>query len=86
MPSANSALLAHSANYRQIVELRPCDVVPTLVELRILSQCLEANHPERLQVRFQAMVPRQGLEELHRCIEAVLATWIEPTYRQSGRG
>lgn len=78
MPSANSALLAHSANYRQIVELRPCDAVPALMELRILSEYLDGKHPGDLQVRFRAMVERPALQDLQRCLRAVLEASDEP--------
>jgi hypothetical protein len=73
MPTA-SALLAETANFREELELRPCDAVHPLVELRVVTWYAVAKRPEEPQLRFQAMVDPQGLLQLKNALEPLLGT------------
>lgn len=73
MSAAVCALLTESANFREVVELRPCDALHPLVEMRITSWYLDAKDPESAQVRFQALVAPEALSGLRNALEAVLA-------------
>lgn len=68
-----SALLAESANFRQILELRPCDALQPLIEIRISSWYADANDPESPQVQFQTLAAPEALSELRNALEIVLA-------------
>lgn len=72
--SLASAVLAKTANFREVLELRPCDAVQPLVELRVLTWYADAKRSEEPQLRFQAMVGPQGLLQLRNASEALLGT------------
>lgn len=72
MPTA-SALLAETANFREVLELRPCGAVHGLVELRVVTWYADAKQPEEQQVRFRAIVGPQGLIQLRDALEFFLA-------------
>lgn len=68
-----SALLAETANFREVLELRPCGAVDPLVELRVLTWYADAKQPEEPQVRFRAIVGLRGLVRLKDTLETFLA-------------
>lgn len=73
MSTAISALLTESANFRQVVEFRPCGALQPLVEIRITSWYLDAKDPESPQVRFQTLVAPDALSALRSALDAILA-------------
>lgn len=72
MTRAASALLARSENFRQVLELRPCDALPSSVEIRITSWFLDAKDPDSPQVRFRTMSSPDALSGLKDALEAFL--------------
>lgn len=73
MTRAASALLAHSANYREELELHPCDAVPCLVHLQVVSWYSDAKGPSEGRVRYRTAVPKAALHGLRQAIDAVIA-------------
>lgn len=84
MSRAESTLLAESDNYREVLELRPCDAVPSLVEIRISSWWRDAKSPASPQLRFQTFVAHDALMGLKNAVEAVLARSDRPSVLDRG--
>jgi hypothetical protein len=84
MLTAGSALLAESNNFREVLELRPCGAVPSLVEIRISSWWRDAKQPETPQVRFQTFITPETLYGLKDALEAVLARLASPNEMAEG--
>lgn len=78
MTRAVSALLAKSANYCEVLELRSCDAPPRLVEIRIPSWYRDAKKPESPQARFRTQVAPEALLGPNNALEAFL-TRSSPT-------
>jgi hypothetical protein len=69
---AASALLASSQNYRVELELHPCDAVPSLVHVRIVSWFSDAKRPDEPQIRYRTTATRDALIRVRDAIDAAL--------------
>lgn len=75
--SRAASTLAETRNYRLLLELHPCDAMPSSVHLRISSWYTDAKDPNSPQVRFQSLVAVDALVGMKQAIEAALA---QPTH------
>lgn len=60
--------LTDSLVYREILQLRPIEAVPSTHDLVVHSQLDTSRHPDAKHVRYRVAIDIAGLERLHRSL------------------